>query len=487
VTTPPSDPSPTPTPPPGAPPPAATTAAGSREALAGFPTGCESPRHLSAGVPGIGGVLRQRPEDFLVEELPAYEPSGEGEHLYIMIQKTNLSTLQMVGIVARHFRVPIGSVGFAGLKDKVAVTRQVVSVHIPGRKPESFPALSHPRLEVVWMDLHANKLRRGHLRGNRFSIRVRGVEPTRVVHAKRAMEILMEKGVPNRFGAQRFGRCGNNHLVGRSILRGDAAGAVRELLASDLDAFPEHAAARDLFLTGRYAEAAGLMPEGAEAEAAVLRALAQGRTPAQAIRAMPHTARSFFLSSFQSAVFNAVLDQRLERGDWDRLLPGDIACKRENGACFAVDSAVLAEPATADRLASQEISPTGPMWGLSMLRAGDEPGAIETAALAATGAAPEDFERLRSGTGEEVRGERRALRVAVGLPHVEGGCDEHGPYIRCAFDLPAGSFATVVMQEIMKTAGRPDEAAPPSPNPLPPIEHGGEVSPESARRVRLVE
>jgi tRNA pseudouridine13 synthase len=417
-----------------------------------FDPRCEATRFLSQDVPGIGGILRARAEDFFVEELPAYTPSGQGEHLYLMLQKVGLSTMQMVGIVARHFRVPIGAVGIAGLKDKHAVTRQVVSVHVPGRKPEDFPALRHPRIDVVWMDLHTNKLRRGHLKGNRFSIRVRNVEPTRVVYAKRTLERLLDLGIPNRFGTQRFGRAGNNHLIGRSIIVGDDSAAVQELLAPATDTRPEHQAGRELFLAGRYAQAADLLPEGAEAESCVLRALAQGRTPAQAIRAMPHTARSFFLSSFQSAVFNAVLDARLEQGTWNALLPGDLAFKHENGAVFAIDDGTLALPDTATRLAAHAISPTGPMWGLAMPRATLAPGDLDLEALVLAGVSPDDFERLARGTGEQLKGERRALRIDLGLPTVEGGADEHGHYIRCAFDLPAGAFATVVMQEVMKAS-----------------------------------
>lgn len=380
-----------------------------------------------------------------------------------MLQKVGLSTMQMVGIVARHFRVPIGSVGFAGLKDKHAVTRQVVSVQLPGRKIEDIPSLRHPKIDVVWMDLHGNKLRRGHLKGNRFSIRVRNVEPTRVVYAKRTLERLLALGVPNRFGTQRFGRNLNNHLIGRSIILGDAAGAVQELLASPGDTRPEHQAGRELFLAGRYAEAADLLPEGAEAESTVLRALAQERTPAQAIRAMPHTARSFFLSSFQSAVFNAVLDARLEQGTWNALVPGDLAFKHDSGAVFAVDDATLAHPDTAARLASHAISPTGPMWGLAMPRATGAPADLDLHTLSSTGVSPEDFERLARATGEQLKGERRPLRIDLGLPSIEGGADEHGHYIRCAFDLPAGSFATVVMQEVMKVASTSGHDQAPSP------------------------
>jgi tRNA pseudouridine13 synthase len=423
-----------------------------------FPPRVAPVSYLAAAVPGTGGTLKARPEDFQVEELPAYEPGGSGEHLYIMIQKTGLSTLQMVSIVARHFRVQQGAVGFAGLKDKDAVTRQVVSVHLPGKNVADFPALGHPKLTVLWSDLHGNKLRRGHLRGNRFTIKIRDVEPGKVVHAKRTLDMLTRLGLPNRYGEQRFGRAQNNHLIGRAFLVGDDQAAITELFAPPGPVPSEHAVGRALFLEGKYAQAADTLPPGAEAESVVMRNLAAGRPPRTALRNIGYTARSFYLSSFQSAVFNAVLDQRLADGTWNQLLEGDLAFKHENGAVFSVDAPAMADPATMERLQAMLISPSGPMWGLAMTRAAGSVGEIEDAALRATGITPDTFEAFKREWGEELRGDRRALRVPFAYSAVEGGADEHGYYIKCVFDLPAGSFATVVMREIIKPASAPAAA-----------------------------
>lgn len=96
----------------------------------------------------------------------------------------------MLHILATHFGVQRRDIGFAGLKDKHAITRQVVSIHAPGRKPEDFPSLRDDRIEILWTDLHANKLRRGHLAANRFSIRIRDVKPTDVLRAAKSLAIL---------------------------------------------------------------------------------------------------------------------------------------------------------------------------------------------------------------------------------------------------------------------------------------------------------
>src|SRR5262245_7615155 len=99
--------------------------------------------YLTQDIPGVGGVLRESPEDFFVEELPLYEPCGSGEHIYLFVEKRNMSTVQMIRLLARHFGIGEESVGYAGLKDKRAVTRQVVSIHVPGKKPADFPAFEH--------------------------------------------------------------------------------------------------------------------------------------------------------------------------------------------------------------------------------------------------------------------------------------------------------------------------------------------------------
>jgi len=406
--------------------------------------------YATPDVPGIGGVLKQRPEDFLVDEQPQYQPVGEGEHIYMLVQKRGFSTVEMLAILARHFGVPRGAVGYAGLKDKHAVTRQVVSVHTPGRTWKDFPVFRHDQIEILWADMHVNKLRPGHLRGNRFSVKVRGVSPTDVVRAKAILERLKTVGVPNRVGEQRFGLLGNNHHVGRAIVTGDNEGAVRALLGP-CERHPEvNAQARAAFVEGRYREAITLYPAGARTEMIVLNALAHGMDARAALRRIDAVVVRYYISAFQSAVLNAVLDERVAEGSLGMLAAGDVALKHINQAAFTVDQGVANDPATAARLASFEISPTGPMWGANMLRGSGETDVKEVAALARVGVTPDHLLAFDADAPGMLEGKRRALRVPLIDPEVEGGLDEHGPYIRCAFELPRGSFATVVMREVMK-------------------------------------
>jgi tRNA pseudouridine13 synthase len=414
---------------------------------------------LTSDVPGIGGRVRERPEDFLVDEIPAYEPSGGDrgttgtEHIAMLVQKTGMSTIEMVEVIATHFGVRRMDVGYAGLKDKHAITRQMITVHVPGKKIEDFPMLQHDRIGVLWADYHANKLKPGHLKGNRFSIRIRGVQFSKVREAKAVLDRLERLGVPNRVGEQRFGLLENNHDVGAALIAGDFERVVSLLLGPD-PTHPEiNAEARLLFASGDLAGAIHAFPRGARAEQTVLRELLRGRGARAAVLAVDRTMLSFYVSALQSAVFNSLLDQRLAAGTLATLESGDLAFKHENGSVFGVDDATAADPGTRERLRTVEISPSGPMWGGGMTRAGGSVLEREEGALASHGVSIEQVEVCAQRSRLSLEGKRRPLRVPLTNTDCEGGLDEHGPYVRVVFDLPRGAFATAVLPEIMKGGG----------------------------------
>lgn len=406
--------------------------------------------YLTADVPGIGGVLRQREDDFIVEEEPLYQPVGSGEHIYLYVEKRGLSTSQLVHLLSRHFDVPKHAVGYAGMKDKNAVTRQLISIHTPGKRYDAFPMLQNERVLILWADMHANKLRLGHLRGNRFTIKVRGVGVHEVLHAQRILKRLESEGVPNFAGDQRFGIRGNNHRLGRLMLARDWRGVLDELLGPDPD-FPElNADARRLYTERRFTEALDAFPNACRHERIALRVLEKSGSARDSVRAIDPLQRRFWFTALQSSVFNAVLRDRIQRGAFSTLVEGDVATKLDNGAMFKVDQAVLADPDTARRLSAFEISPTGPLWGATMMRAAGDIDEIERRALEAQGVTPEMLDQAVKQLGDSMGGARRALRVPLQGPSIEAGADEHGSYITCRFELPPGGFATVVMREIMK-------------------------------------
>lgn len=405
--------------------------------------------YRSEGVPGIGGVLKQREDDFLVDELPLYPPSGEGEHLMLFVEKHGLSTSYMIGMLARHFGVRESDIGYAGLKDKTAITRQHVTVHAPGKRMEDFPDLRDDRVRILWAEMHDRKMRRGHLAGNGFSIRVRGVHPQSVLHAHKTLGILERMGMANSVGEQRFGQWNTNHRIGRALVLGEAQEACDLLLGPTPDGHTDES--REAYAAGDYAGALNKMPHSAQGERRVLDALVQGKPPRRAIERLGRNETGFMVSALQSAIFNGVLRERMRAGTLDTLMEGDVAVVHGAGrTTFVVSAEEAGSSELADRLARLEVSPTGPLWGPSMRTASGEPGRMEAEAIEQFGLTLEDLARFAKRHRGSMDGDRRPLRVPLVYPQVEGGADAHGTYVRCGFELPRGSFATEAMAEVMK-------------------------------------
>jgi tRNA pseudouridine13 synthase len=292
---------------------------------------------LTAALPGTGGRLKAHDDDFVVEELPAYPRSGEGSHVFIFIEKRDLTTAEAVRRIAAALRCKPADIGQAGQKDRHAVTRQWLSLP-PPCTPEAARALTIDGLVVLEATRHGNKLRTGHLAGNRFVLTVRdcvGADP-----AARAQAVLAElarpPGVPNFYGEQRFGVSGDNAARGKAILLG-------------------------------------------------------GRGPRDGRE------RRFLVSALQSALFNQVLAARLAAGTFRTVLAGDVLAKVQSGGLFVCEEPLTDQP----RLDAGEVAPTGPMFGKKMKDpgVGSATLAAELAALAALGLEPAVFARARDTDG----------------------------------------------------------------------------------------
>ena len=336
---------------------------------------------VTAELPGVGGLLRVEPEDFVVEEVPAYAPSGVGEHAFLWVQKRGITTADAARVLARHAGLRERDVGTAGLKDKRAVTRQLFSLCLADAS--RFLDFEAPGLRVLWVKRHGNKLKTGHLRGNRFVLTVRGVGPSAEARARDILARLAVTGLPNAYGPQRFGRDGATASLGRALLTGAAH------------------------------------PDRSRAER-------DGRL------------RRLALSAFQSQLFNALLVRRLNAATWTAAMPGDVL-QKPTGAAFVCEDPAVDQA----RVDAFELSVAGPMFGPKMLAARGEPLAVEQAVLAEAGVAPSLFER----GGELTLGARRPLRVSVAQPRVAAGADGT---LEVSFGLPRGSYASVVMAEVMK-------------------------------------
>ncbi len=393
--------------------------------------------YLTSDLPGTGGRIRERVEDFVVEEIPLYEPAGVGDHLYVTIQKAGISTHDAIGRLARALRFPAGRVGYAGMKDARAVARQTFS--FAGLSPEDVARVSVPGVMILEARRHKNKLRVGHLRGNRFLIRIRHVAPGSDRAAEAVLETLARRGVPNIYGAQRFGSKGDSWLVGRHILRRDWDAAVDVLLGrpGEKEKDERLREARHRYEAGDIEGAYELMPRSFTAERRVLEILLREGTPEQAMRRIPKSVYRILVSSYQSWLFNRLVRDRFP--DLGRLEKGDLAFLHDRGAVFLVEDPA-AEQSRADAL---EVSPSAPLFGTKTTLAEGEPGRRERELLAEEDLDLEDF-RL---PGFRFTGERRPIRVPLGDARVRPEGDD---VILVGFSLPRGSYATTVLREIMK-------------------------------------
>jgi len=397
---------------------------------------------LTRQFPAIGGAIKSRPEDFIVEELPLYPAAGSGTHTYVFMEKQGISTREALDRMARALGFARRAIGSAGLKDAQAVTRQWVSLeHVP---PEQVASLEVPGIRMLEVTRHTNKLKPGHLAGNRFIIRIRRpvVPLERAVHITgQVMDVLVRRGVPNYFGLQRFGRQQINHRLGQAVIQDDARGFLDLFLGQAAEA-TDAREARAWYDRGRYEEALDAWPRPAHEQRRVIKALVrEPNKPHRAFRMVDKHLKGLFISAYQSWLFNQVLAARMP--GIDQLLSGDMAYKHINGACFYVENP-LKEQARCDQF---EISPTGPLFGSHMSRLSGPAGDWENPILDAEELGDGAFARMRR---LGCRGGRRPLRFHPRHICINAGEDALGTYLELRFELDAGCYATTVLAEIMK-------------------------------------
>jgi len=287
--------------------------------------------YITPGDPGIGGILKAEAELFIVEEIPLYEPEGEGEHIYLRLAREGWNTRDIQKALAKLFGLKAVDVGYAGLKDKQARVTQTFSLAmrntdeetVAGRVREALP------FEVLGAGRHKNKLKSGHLLGNRFRILVLDPHEDTLSRAEAIRRTLEDRGLPNFYGEQRFGARGQNVEKGREALMGKGP--------------------REKWL------------------------------------------RKLLLSAYQSALFNAWLVERIRNGWFETVLQGDLAKKTDTGGLFEVEDAAV----ESERFRERKITYTGPIYGAKMRWATGKPGDLEQEVLSSKGVSVETLNRAR--------------------------------------------------------------------------------------------
>ncbi len=288
--------------------------------------------YITAYLPGIGGKIKTKPSHFVVREIPLYEPSGDGEHVYVSLTRSGWTTQSLRKELAGLFDIKEVNVGYAGMKDKQACVTQIFSLHLhKATEPDVMAKIEDSLpVKINWAKRHQNKLRVGHLIGNRFEIVVADPVAGAQELSENISSVLSKHGVPNFYGVQRFGIHGDNARRGRDVLLGN------------------------------------------------------GRCK--------HWLRNLLISAFTSALFNQWLICRIERGWFDTLLVGDMAKKADTGGLFEVTDLQQ----DMERFRQQQIGYTGPIYGSKMRWALAEAGELEKTVLDQSGVTIDMFRKHKA-------------------------------------------------------------------------------------------
>lgn len=343
---------------------------------------------ITPDMQGTGGRIKEKNEDFVVEEVPLYDACGTGNHLYVNLTREGITTRDIQKQLAELFNISTDKVGFAGMKDKRAKATQTFSVEIGKTEDDEMDDFLEEVNEKInqslpvivnWCRMHTNKIKAGHLIGNRFTIKISGFEIELILVLERARAVgekLNEIGMPNFYGPQRFGINGDNVVKGYDIIQ------------------------------GRYD------PED-------------------------RWLRRLLVSSYQSYLCNRYLSKRIKDGNFFRIIDGDIAKKHETGGLFVVEDAAAEQP----RYDSKEISFTAPIYGTEMMAAKGTAAELEAQVLKDEGMTMEQLSNAGAG------GTRRPGRVLISDFNVKQVQD----WLEVKFFLPKGAFATTLIREITKT------------------------------------
>ncbi len=407
-------------------------------------------RGYLSSTPGIGGRLRGEPEDFQVIELGEGPPRVEGgAHAAVRVRLRNWETNRFAGAAAHLLGIHREQVGFAGMKDKRAVTEQWFSFKCPVERVAELARLGDVQV------LEAYPTRKAHFpgahEGNRFVLRVRDSTRDAEAVAATAEAIRANGGVPNFFGPQRFGGAFRpvTHLVGRALVAGDLAETVRLYVGNPMPTERTEAqeARRVYDETRDPAAALRVYPAQLDPERAILeRLLKRPGDFRHALLALPSNLLQLFVHAHQSWLCNQVLSLRAEAGlGLNRVHPGDLVMGVEEDGTHAHAVTEWNRERVQSEVDRGRATPTVPLFGLASPLADGEPGRLERQVMSENDVTLRDF-RVRELPEVASDGRRRGVLQPVRDLQVEWV--ERDPVF--SFALGKGSYATVVLREFMK-------------------------------------
>ena len=326
------------------------------------------------GGPNSTGKIKTIPDDFIVEEQLPFQPEGEGEHVFLQIEKCGENTEYVARLLARFAGVRQRDVSYAGLKDRHARTTQWFSVWLPGKDAPDWQQIETESIKVVQSQRHARKLKRGVLSGNRFEIVIREWQGDKI-KLEQQLQQIKTNGIPNYFGVQRFGHQGQN--VNKAL------------------------------------------------------ALFQGEK-------VRREQRSIYLSAARSYLFNLLLDKRISAGNWNHAIHGDVLVFDQSNSYFKTDQP---DESVLQRIKAGEIHPTGMMFGQGEQETKNQALEIEESIINANQSLTDGLIKF------DLKSDRRPLRVLVRDLQWKFLSDSE---LRLCFSLPAGSYATSLLREVVE-------------------------------------
>ena len=414
--------------------------------------------------------------DFVVQELPLYDFSGSGEHRIVKVRKKNLTTFELLSIIAKAFNLPKKSIGYAGLKDKNATTTQYLS--IPAKSTQDFSArfdsiAKEYDIKLLDSTLHSNKLRLGHLKGNRFFVRLKKLNPTNAKKLESTLAHIAQNGFPNFFGFQRFGINGDNYLLGRALSgqRTKSTATINEApymillaeLAPELCHSPSKSPKQkrvmqeffissyqsflfNAWLRARVCLSAWAREFSPQEIQEIARHYATAPSPLESQDPLesPTNLESTFETSLQSAqdtcatmlcaqflqsLPKAALESLCAQPQSFTLLDGDLCCHYPHGKLFSLDSATRAE---CERFSQQGFSPTGALSGQNLKAPSTLAGQLEQSFISPIPAPS-------------------SRRYAwVWASDVEFDYKPEVAQAELHFSLPSGAYATSFLEQVLK-------------------------------------
>ncbi len=342
----------------------------------------------------------QNNKDFVVEEVPLYEFSGEGEHLILKIRKRDLTTWEMISIISKKLGIKDREIGYAGMKDKNGMTMQYISV--PRKLEAKLDNFDEKNINILSRNYHNNKIKLGHLKGNKFFVRLKKVNPTSASMINGAIEKIKEFGIPNFFGYQRFGNDGDNFEIGKKIVNGEIEMRDPSKKRLFINAYQSYLF--NNWLSERIK--LGRLIDGFSA------------------KELPKVFETLNLKFEHPDILKAQIHPF-------KLLVGDVMLHYPHGKAFNIDREKFADEV--ERFMKRDISPSGLLIGNRTIKA------LNDASI---------YEKDLFDLGENLDGERRYAWIFP--ENLSGKYREEEFWYELNFYLPKGSYATNLLEEIAK-------------------------------------